>query len=216
VNGQRLVDDISVTVPAGAIVAVVGPSGAGKTSFLRLLNRLNEPTAGEVILASTDYTMVPPQELRCRVCMMMQQPYMFPGTVADNIRYGPRQRGESLSEDTIADLLRQVNLDGYGSRDAATLSVGEAQRVSLARALANDPQVLLLDEPTSALDRDSVADAERLIRQVIRERDLTCLIITHDMAQAQRMADHALVIREGKLVGFGPITEVLDADALDR
>lgn len=215
VDSQRLVDDISLSIPPEHMIAIVGPSGAGKSSFLRLLNRLNEPTAGRILLEGVDYATLPPQELRRRVGMMMQTPYMFPGTVTDNIAYGPAQRGETLPTSRIAHLLTQVDLEGFAERDASTLSVGEAQRISLARILANEPRLLLLDEPTSALDQTAVASAEQLLKQVIRDNRLTCLIITHDLDQARRLADLAIHIRRGQLAHFGPIEEVINAVAMD-
>jgi putative ABC transport system ATP-binding protein len=211
VGDTHLVDDISVQVQQGSIVAIVGPSGAGKSSFLRLLNRLDEPTAGTVLLDGKDYRTNPPQELRRRVGMVMQSPYLFPGTVADNVRFGPRQRGEELPTASIERLLERVGLVGYADRGVSNLSGGEAQRVSLARTLANSPEVLLLDEPTSALDEATQRGVEDLICSIIHQRGLTCLIVTHDTRQAARMATHVMVLERGKLVEFGPVEEVLDA-----
>jgi len=136
VGALKLVDDISVDVRAGEVLAVVGPSGAGKSSFLRLLNRLDEPTAGTVLLEGVDYRQIPPRELRRRVGMVTQRAFLFPGTVSQNVGFGPRQRGEAISEARAEELLTRVGLSGYADRDVANLSGGEAQRVSLARALA--------------------------------------------------------------------------------
>lgn len=211
VGGKHLVDDVSIQVCKGDIVAIVGPSGAGKSSFLRLLNRLDEPTKGTVYLEGIDYRTLPPQDLRRRVSMVMQLPYLFPGTVADNARFGPRQRGEDLPEVTIEHLLGRVGLAGYADRDVSNLSGGEAQRVSLARTLANSPGVILLDEPTSALDESTQYDVEDLILSLIREQGLTSLLVTHDTQQAKRMATHVLVLEAGRLVKFGPLGEATDA-----
>lgn len=211
INDKHLVDDISVQIRKGTIAAIVGPSGAGKSSFLRLLNRLDEPTGGTVWLEGRDYRTLPPQELRRRVGMVMQSPHLFPGTVAENIRFGPRQRQQELPQETIEGLLEQVGLSGYAERDVSNLSGGEAQRVSLARTLANSPEVLLLDEPTSALDESTQRDVEDLILGIIREQGLTCLFITHNTEQAQRIATHVIVLEAGKLVRFGPVEEVLRA-----
>ena len=102
VDGQRLVDDVSISVHEGETLVIVGPSGAGKSSLLRLINRLDEPTAGAVFVDGRDYRQIEPSELRRRVGMVMQAPNLFPGTVADNVRYGPQLRGESLSDETVA------------------------------------------------------------------------------------------------------------------
>jgi putative ABC transport system ATP-binding protein len=211
VDDQTIVDDVTVDVPREQIIAIVGPSGAGKSSFLRLLNRLTEPSEGRVRLNGQDTREIPPPALRRRVGMMMQTPYLFPGTVAENVRFGPEQRGETLDDETVNRLLARVGLDDYAGREVHNLSVGEAQRVSLARILANAPEVLLLDEPTSALDEDSEARAETLIREILRDRGLTGLIVTHDMAQARRIADLVMVFEDGALQDYGPPEEVLDA-----
>ena len=208
---KTLVSDISVRVLAAEILAVVGPSGAGKSSFLRLLNRLDEPTAGTVRLNGEDYRKLPAQELRRRVGMVMQSAYLFPGTVAANIAFGPRQRGERLSFEQIAVLLERVGLPGYQERDVSNLSGGEAQRVSLARTLANSPMALLLDEPTSALDEASSREIEDLLLSIVHERQISCVIVTHNTNQAQRIADRAIIMEKGKLISIGPAKEVLDA-----
>jgi putative ABC transport system ATP-binding protein len=209
VVGRVLVSDISVQVQSGEVLAVVGPSGAGKSSFLRLLNRLDEPTGGTVRLNGQDYHEITPRELRRRVGMVMQMAYLFPGTVAANVAFGPWQRGEKLSAEQIATLLERVGLPGYQERDVSNLSGGEAQRVSLARTLANAPETLLLDEPTSALDDISARAIEDLVLGIVRERRMTCVIVTHNTAQASRIADRTMVLEAGKLVTIGPTKEVL-------
>lgn len=202
-------NDISVTIEAGEVLAVVGPSGAGKSSFLRLLNRLDEPTNGTVLLDGQDYRAIPPRDLRRRVGMVMQTAYLFPGTVATNVAFGPRQRGEAVNADQIAALLERVGLPGYQGRDVGNLSGGEAQRVSVARTLANAPQALLLDEPTSALDEASARGVEDLVLSLVRERRMACVIVTHNTDQAKRIADRTMVIEAGKLVATGLTSEVL-------
>lgn len=212
VAGRAIVDDISMQVQRGDLLAIVGPSGAGKSSFLRLLNRLDEPTSGTVYVDGRDYREIPPRELRRRLGMVMQTPFLFPGTVAENIRLGPRQQGEVLSDAAIERLLQQVGLPGTASRGVANLSGGEAQRVAFARCLANGPEVLLLDEPTSALDDAAKRGIESLVREIVAESRLTCLIVTHDTAQAARLAQRVMVIEGGKLGRIGPLQEVLGAE----
>jgi putative ABC transport system ATP-binding protein len=207
--GQRLlVQDVSIQV-SSEILAVVGPSGAGKSSFLRLLNRLDEPTSGTVLLGSMDYRSIAPQELRRRVGMVMQTAFLFPGTVSANISFGPRQRGDTLAPIEIASLLERVGLSGFADRDIGNLSGGEAQRVALARTLANRPEVLLLDEPTSALDQSSVREVEQLVLGIVRERRMTCVIVTHNREQAVRLSDRTMVMEAGRLVRIGATREVL-------
>ena len=209
VVGKILVSGISVQVEPGEVLAIVGPSGAGKSSFLRLLNRLDEPTGGTVRLNGRNYRELAPQELRRRVGMVMQAAYLFPGTVANNVAFGPRQRGETLPQQEIATLLERVGLRGYEERDVSNLSGGEAQRVSLARTLAIAPTVLLLDEPTSALDEIAARGVEKLVLDVVRERRMTCVIVTHDTRQADRIADRTMILEAGRLARIGPSKEVL-------
>ena len=209
VVGKVITNNISVQVHVGEILAVTGPSGSGKSSFLRLLNRLDEPTGGTVRLDGQDYRKLAPEELRRRVGMVMQTAYLFPGTVAENVAYGPRQRGQSPLAEQIAALLQRVGLSGYEDRDVSNLSGGEAQRVSIARALANAPEILLLDEPTSALDETTAREVEDLVLDIIRERRMTCVIVTHNSDQARRIAERTMIIEGGKMVAFGPTNEVL-------
>ncbi|MGD8868557.1 MAG: ATP-binding cassette domain-containing protein, partial [Gemmatimonadales bacterium] len=199
VEGKRIVDDVSFTIGSGDIAAIIGPSGSGKSSLLRLLNRLDEPTHGTVFLEGTDYREIAPRALRRRVGMLLQQPYLFPGSVAANLAYGPEAQGRTLSPNRAVELLERVGLAGYGERDVARLSGGEAQRISLARTLANEPEILLLDEPTSALDEAARLGVEELICNIIERRNLTCIIVTHDHAQAARMARHSLRLEEGRI-----------------
>ncbi len=211
VQDKAIVQDIDLDVISGEVLMILGPSGSGKTSLLRLINRLDEPTRGTVFLDGQDYRTIPPLELRRRVGMMMQQAFLFPGTVADNIRFGPRQRGIELPDETIHRLLERVGLAGFAQRDVERLSGGEAQRVALARVLANEPEVLLLDEPTSALDQEAKEAVEDLIQDVIREEHLTCLWVTHDLHQAARMGDRVALLERGRLVRITTPQEVLHA-----
>ena len=199
-GGQKIINDVSLSVTQGQFVAVVGPSGSGKSSLLKLINRLIEPDEGYVYVCGNEYRTLDPQTLRQQVSLMMQTPHLFPGTVAENVAFGPLQRGEEISREMIEQLVEAVGLAGFADRKVGELSGGEAQRVSLARVLANQPRVLLLDEPTSALDEQIKRSVEEVILRVIRENELTCLMITHDRAQAERMADEIVMLEQGKLV----------------
>jgi len=211
VPGKVLVTEATFEVRQAEILAIVGPSGSGKSSLLRLLNRLDEPTEGNVCLDEVDYRQIAPRELRRRVGMVMQRPYLFAGTVLDNLRFGPRQRAEDLSLMAADELLAGVGLSGFASRDVSNLSGGEAQRVSFARALANSPEVLLLDEPTSALDEDAKREVEAVIERIGHEQGVACVLVTHDAAQAARLAQRVLVLESGRVVRIGLAAEVLRA-----
>ncbi|MGD2215110.1 MAG: ATP-binding cassette domain-containing protein [Gemmatimonadales bacterium] len=200
VEGRAVVDQVSIEVRRGEVVAVTGPSGSGKSSLLRLLNRLDEPTGGGVYLDGRDYRDIPPRDLRRRLGMLLQRPFLFPGTVAGNLAFGPAAHDEQLAEETVAELLDSVGLPGYAERDVRRLSGGEAQRVSLARTLANRPETLLLDEPTTALDEAAQLGVEELICRIINTQGLTCVIVTHDRDQAMRMAGRTILLQAGRVV----------------
>lgn len=172
----------SARIPADGLTAMVGPSGAGKTTLLRLLNRLDDPDDGDVLLDGRDVRSYDVLELRRRVQFVGQVPVTFPGTVAAQV--GP----------DVDELLVRVGLDfALAARDADRLSVGEAQRMCLARALARRPECLLLDEPTSALDTRSKGGVERLIRS-LADDGLTVVMVTHDPGQAENLADRVLAV----------------------
>ena len=210
-HDKILVQDANFEVRHGEVLAITGPSGSGKTSLLRLLNRLDEPSSGTVFVEGVDYRTIEPRELRRKLGMVTQRAYLFPGTGAEHLRFGPAQRGQTLPPEASDELLAQVGLKGYAERDVANLSGGEAQRVSVARTLANSPRVLLLDEPTSALDDAAKLEVESTIQKVVRDQGLTCVMVTHDLAQASRLAGRALLLEGGRIVRAGPVEEVLHA-----
>lgn len=187
---------VDLEIGAGA-TALLGPSGSGKSTLLRLLNRLADPDGGVVRFRGEDVRQLDPLELRRRATLVPQLPAPLPGTVAENVRYGPSLCGRE------ADVSRALELaglgDGYAGRDAAELSVGEQQRVMLARALALEPEVLLLDEPTSALDEDATAGVERTLRDLAGRLDAAIVLVTHDRGQAERLADRTVELRDGRV-----------------
>jgi len=209
---RRLLDDVSFAVGEGSVFVVVGPSGSGKSSLLRCLNRLSEPTHGNVTLDGVDVSRLPVRELRRRAGMVFQHPTLFPGTIADNVLYGPLVR-DALPEDPAAFVRQQLELVGlpadWVEHPVDDLSGGEAQRVALARALANDPDVLLLDEPTAALDRGAAGRIEHLLLDLAARTGLTYVWVTHDLDQARRVGDSGLVLVDGRVVERGPPAQLL-------
>jgi putative ABC transport system ATP-binding protein len=176
------VEGFCATVPADGLTVIIGPSGAGKTTLLRLLNRLDDPDDGAVLLDGRDVRDYDVLDLRRRVQSVGQVPITFPGTVADNVGAG------------ATELLHRVGLDPrLASREADRLSVGEAQRMALARSLALSPEVLALDEPTSALDVANKAGIEGLIRD-LADSGLTVVMVSHDPRHAT-LADHVVEVR---------------------
>ncbi|WP_299331257.1 ABC transporter ATP-binding protein [Haloplanus sp.] len=208
-DGKRIVDEASLAVETGETVAIVGPSGAGKSSFLRLLNRLDEPTGGTVFLDGTDYRTMPPERLRKRVGMVPQNPALRDGTVRENVTVGPRLRGEAVDEGRVERLLDDMGLSGYADRPASDLSGGEAQRVAIARTVTNDPEVLLLDEPTASLDEASETAIERLLTDLLATGRRTVILVTHDERQAERLADRVARFADGRIVKVGSPREVM-------
>ena len=193
-----VLDGLDLALSEGAS-CVVGPSGAGKSTLLRLLNRLADPSKGRVLYRGGDVTTLDPLALRREVCLVPQLPALLPGTVAGNVSFGPRLVGREV------DPARFLSLAGlpadFGPRDAAQLSVGEQQRVMLARALALEPEVLLLDEPTSALDAAAREAVEATLVDLRRRLRISYVLVTHDLAQAARLADQVVHLRPGGVVG---------------
>lgn len=200
IRGQaRLLEEISGQIPAGRCTAVIGPSGAGKSSLLRVLNRLEEPSTGRVLLGDVPITSIDVLALRARVGLVAQRPVLLTDRVADEASVGR----PSLSDQRIAELLARVGLPAeFGGRRTAELSGGEAQRVCLARALALEPEVLLLDEPTSALDGLNAALVGELARDHVSAGG-TVVLASHDLTIVRSVADWVLVLNGGRLVGAG-------------
>lgn len=203
VGDETIVEEVSLSVPESEVLAIIGPSGAGKSSFLRLLNRLDEPTSGTVRLDETDYREIHPQELRQRIGLIPQQPALRDGTVYENATTAFRIRDEPVDEERIERLLAAVDLDSYADREIERLSGGERQRVSIVRTLANEPEVLLLDEPTSSLDSATRERIEELLGDLISTYELTCVIVTHDVEQARRLGDRIARFEDGRMTKVG-------------
>jgi putative ABC transport system ATP-binding protein len=199
-RGDRVVlRDVSVEIGAGA-TAIVGPSGAGKSTLLRLLNRLADPVEGTVRFGGRDVRDLDVLTLRREAVLVPQVPAPLPGTVAANVEYGPSLRNGSAPD--VARCLELAGLDGsYAPRDAGRLSVGEQQRLMLARALALEPDALLLDEPTAALDEAARTGVELTLVELHATLGVAIVIVTHDRGQAARLTSRTIELRDGRVEG---------------
>jgi putative ABC transport system ATP-binding protein len=186
--------DVSLALPEGGITVLQGPSGAGKSTLLRLLNRLEAPTAGSVRYRGDDLAGRDVLAHRREVGMVFQAPVLFPGTIADNLAVArPLDAPEALLE-------RAGLPAAFLTREAGTLSGGEAQRACLARALGTRPRVLLMDEPTSSLDPAAALLIEELARHLAAE-GVPIILVSHDREQARRLGDRIVELDEGRVVG---------------
>jgi len=210
----EILHGIDLSVAPGDVFGVIGPSGSGKTTLLRALNALEEPSGGRVLLDGVDTSGMDAPELRRRIGMVFQTPALFDGTVIENIAYGLTLEGRPDDETNgrVLECLSFVGLpESFRDRDAADLSQGEQQRVSIARALAPSPEVVLMDEPTSALDPTATGTILRLVRALRDDRGLTVVFVTHLMEQARSVCDRALVLVDGRGVEEGPIPELFES-----
>jgi ABC-type methionine transport system ATPase subunit len=193
----QVLSGLDLGVQSGELITVMGPSGSGKSTLLRLINRLSEPDSGIILLNGKDTRDYDPLELRRKIGMVFQVPIVFRGSVRDNIALGMKLWGSYTDIEALA---RDTGIPGaLLDADALPLSVGEKQRVCIARALANQPEVLLLDEPTSSLDAVTAEKIEGLLLGMRRERSLTMLWVTHDREQAKRIGGRKFILRDGRL-----------------
>jgi osmoprotectant transport system ATP-binding protein len=219
-DGQVVVDGISLSVARGELLFLVGGSGSGKTTTLKMVNRLVSPTAGRVLIGGQDAYQRPAWELRRRMGYVFQQVGLFPHlTVAENVGITPALLGWSKPriEQRVDELLTLVELDpgDYRERRPAELSGGQQQRVGIARALAAEPEILLLDEPFGALDPLTRDRLQRSFRAIRTELRLTALFVTHDMTEALLLGDRIAVLDAGRLVQIGAPRELVRAPADD-
>ena len=198
-SGRTLLDGLALEILPGETLSISGASGCGKSTLLRVIALLDRFDRGVIELDGVDAATMPYQTYRRRVSLVFQEPPMFEGTVADNVRWGPSLAGQTLSDREVANLLELMALDSsMASRDAERLSGGERQRVALARALANRPDVLLLDEPTSALDPESAQDVLLHIK-ALSAQGLSVIAVMHVPAHAELLGGRSLHLHAGKL-----------------
>jgi putative ABC transport system ATP-binding protein len=203
---RRVLDSVSIGIPAGA-TAIVGPSGAGKSTLLRLLNRLADPDSGSIAFRDRPLGSYDPLALRREVSLVPQLPALLEGTVESNVAYAARLADKQPDAERF---LQLAGLDpGFASREVAKLSVGEQQRAMLARALVQEPAVLLLDEPTSALDHAARDAIEATLAELRRELEISVILVSHDPDQARRLSEWVVRLEDGRAVEAGPLAEVL-------
>ncbi len=210
--GRTVLQDVDVTIPQHLITVLVGPSGGGKTSLLRLLNRLDDPVRGDILFDGSPIVDYVVTELRRRVALVFQTPVMFPGTVSDNLAVAAELAGVQASQfdQQASEVMLLAELEpSLLERPGGELSVGQKQRVNLARALMTSPEVLLLDEPTSALDPETSRALMKTIASLSEVRRLTLVVATHRVSEAGDYAHHALVLRDGRVVESGDSKRVL-------
>lgn len=207
-------DNVDFTVPAGSLTALLGPSGSGKSTLLRAIAGLDTPDTGTITINGVDVTGVPPQ--RRGIGFVFQHYAAFKHlTVRDNVAFGLKIRKLPKSEiaDKVDNLLEVVGLAGFQTRYPNQLSGGQRQRMALARALAVDPQVLLLDEPFGALDAKVREDLRAWLRRLHDEVHVTTVLVTHDQAEALDVADRIAVLNKGRIEQIGTPAEVYDSPA---
>lgn len=218
--------DVSIDIEANSVTAVIGPSGCGKTTFLRVLNRLVDldgaRVTGKVFLDGEDiFNGIDVTSLRRRVGMVFQQPNPFPMSIYDNVAFGPRIHGirdkkrlDSIVEASLRKAALWSEVKDRLHESALRLSGGQQQRLCIARALAVQPEVILMDEPCSALDPVSTARIEALIKEL--KREYTLVVVTHNMHQAARISDHTAFFLNGELVEFGKTSQIFTNPAEKR
>jgi len=218
--GETLaVDGLSFAVPTGRICVLVGPSGCGKTTSLRMVNRLIEPTSGEILIDGENVLQGDPTPLRRRIGYVIQQTGLFPHqTVADNIATVPRLLGwpKQRIQARVEELLALIGLDPRMlGRYPAQLSGGERQRVGVARAMAAKPPVMLMDEPFAAVDPIVRERLQNEFLRLQRDQGITVIFVTHDIDEAIKLGDRVAIMRTGKLVQYAPPGELLAHPADD-
>ena len=207
-------DDVSLEIPAGSLTALLGPSGSGKSSLLRVIAGLETPDEGTVEISGRDATRVPPQKRG--IGFVFQHYAAFKHmTVRDNVAFGLKVRKRPKAEIAakVDELLRIVGLDGYQTRYPAQLSGGQRQRMALARALAVEPEVLLLDEPFGALDANVRAELREWLRRLHDEVHVTTVLVTHDQEEAMEVADRIVVLNHGRIEQDGPPRDLYERPA---
>jgi len=207
-------DDVSVDVPSGALMALLGPSGSGKSTLLRVIAGLEKPDAGDVFISGREATQLRPQQRGVGFVFQHYAPFKHM-TVADNVAFGltVRRRPKQEIRNRVHELLELVQLEGLGKRYPAQLSGGQRQRMALARALAVEPEVLLLDEPFGALDARVRQELRDWLRRLHDEVHVTTVFVTHDQEEAMQIADHIVLVNHGRVEQIGTPQDLYERPA---
>jgi putative ABC transport system ATP-binding protein len=206
-NNQTILSNVSLTVESGDCVGIMGPSGSGKSSLLRLLNLLMSPTQGEIFYKDKNLSNYAPTQLRQKIGYVLQKPYLFGTTVQENLMYPYQLLGQPADLDEIKGYFAQTNLpENMLEKKNTNLSGGEQQRIALIRSLLIKPDILLLDEVTAALDEENTKLLEKLIIHEQNRRGLTLLFVTHDPQQGKRLANKILSFIAGSIHSYGTAT----------
>lgn len=217
-DSGKILDDLNFEIKKGEFFVIVGPSGSGKTTTLKLINRLIEQSEGDILFNNKKIKDYPLRELRLNMGYVLQQIALFPNmTVAENIALIPEMK--KMDKKTINDitnkLLTEVGMDPkvYSNRLPKDLSGGEKQRIGILRAIAANPDVLLMDEPFSALDPISRSQLQDLITKIHKDYKITTVFVTHDMNEAIKLADRICIMKEGKIVQIGTPADIINKPA---
>ncbi len=214
-EGRPVLKEITVAIKKGEAFALIGPTGSGKTTLIRLLDLLLFPTTGRIYFDGADvtYSRHAQLEARRRMSYVQQKPVVFSMNVYDNVACGLkwRQKKRNTIKRRVDDALELVGMSNYRTRNAKTLSGGEIQRVAISRALVTEPEILFLDEPTANLDPISTSKVEQVIHDVIREKKVAIVMATHDMVQGQQLATKIGVLLDGELMQVGSPSEIFSS-----
>lgn len=208
-----ILDNVGFYMEEELVYAVLGPSGSGKSTLLRMINRLDDPSSGKVTLDGKDVREIPVLELRRKVGYVFQLPFMFEGTILDNILYGPDLAGKDRDEEQekVEKYLPWFGFDkSILERDPSRLSVGEKQRICILRAIMNEPEILLLDEPTASLDPTSAVRILDLVKEINKKSGTQILMVTHIPEHARKIADRVIVLMNGKIATVGKTGDVFE------
>ncbi len=217
-NGETVLDDLSISVSRGELLAIIGPSGVGKTTLLKILNGLLEPERGDVYFMNRPLEFENDRDLEARrkMALLSQEPYPLLKSVWNNVAYPLKLRNKDDIEEKVADALEHVSLLDFSDRKASTLSSGELQRMAFARATVFEPDVLLLDEFTAHLDPYNISVLEDAVDWYLNEKNAAVVMVTHNLFQAERISEYTAFLFDGEIVERDRTEKIFDEPEDDR